>query len=293
MLKIIEKTKIWFIASAIIILVGMTFWIVKGLNLGTDFAGGTIMQVDLKKQVNTEEIRSIAAQYLKDAQVSTADVTGITIRSTAGTSDAAANVEKLKAAIDTKYNIDPTAWTTEIVGPTIGRELAQKAVLALLIAFAAMLIYVGIRFEFKFGVAAILALVHDLLITMTVYAVLQIPVNSSFIAAVLTIVGYSINDTIVIFDRIRENMKLMRNVSIEELADVSITQTMSRSINTILTVLFTITSVYFIGVSAVKELALPLIIGIISGCYSSVFIASPFWAIFKNAEKRKVAGAKA
>lgn len=156
-----------------------------------------------------------------------------------------------------------------------------------MIASVAMLIYIAIRFEIRFGVAAVLALVHDILIMLSVYAILQIPVNSSFIAAILTIVGYSINDTIVIFDRIRENLRFMKKVSYTELADVSITQTMARSINTILTTLFTITAVYFIGVSAVKELALPLIIGIISGCYSSIFIASPIWVLWKNAEKRK------
>lgn len=284
MFKIIENTKIWFTISLIIIAIGMGFLAFKGLNYGIDFAGGTVMQVDLKKTVPVEEVRNIAEKYASDATVTTVDKTGIQIRSSKITED---QVQSLKDEMNKKYNIDASTWTNETVGPAIGNELRRNAVISLAIATIAMLAYVAIRFEFKFGVAAVLALVHDVLITLTVYTILQIPVNSSFIAAILTIVGYSINDTIVIFDRIRENMRLMKKVSYEELVDVSITQTMARSINTILTTLFTITAVYFIGVSSVKELALPLIIGIISGCYSSIFIASPIWVLWKNAEKNK------
>lgn len=287
MLKIVEKTKIWFMLSFIVILVGMGFWVAKGLNYGIDFAGGTVLQVDLKQQVDTEKVRNIAAKYASDAVVTTVDATGISIRSSALSSESSDKIEQLKSEISKEYNIDNSTWSTEIVGPAIGNELRQKAVIALLVAAAAMLLYIALRFEIRFGVAAVLALLHDILITLSVYAILRIPVNSSFIAAILTIVGYSINDTIVIFDRIRENMKTMRRVSYEELADVSITETMARSINTVLTTLFTITAVYFIGVSAVKELALPLIIGIISGCYSSIFIASPIWVMWKNYDKKK------
>lgn len=290
MFKIIEKTKIWFIASSIIILVGMGFLAVKGLNFGIDFMGGAIMQVDLKQNITpqiTDEVKQIASKYADDAIVSTVDNSNISIRSSVLADDQSGKMDQLRDEISTKYNIDKATWSTERVGPSIGSELRQKALFALLIAAAAMLLYVALRFEIRFGVAAILALVHDILITVSVYAILQIPVNSSFIAAVLTIIGYSINDTIVIFDRIRENMKVMKKVSYEELANVSITQTMARSVNTILTTLFTITAVYFIGVNAVKELALPLILGIISGCYSSIFIASPIWVIWKNANKKK------
>lgn len=289
MLKIIEKTKIWFICSLVVILIGMGFLAVKGLNFGIDFMGGTVMQVDLNKAISSEDIntiRAIAEKYATDAIVSTVDSTSISVRSKS-ISDDQNKVDQLKDEISSKFSIDKASWSVETVGPAIGTELRNNAILALLIAALAMLIYIAFRFEIRFGVAAVLALIHDILITLSVYAILQIPVNSSFIAAVLTIVGYSINDTIVIFDRIRENMKSMKKVSYTELADVSVTQTMARSINTILTTLFTITAVYFIGVSAVKELALPLIIGIISGCYSSIFIASPIWVLWKNTEKKK------
>lgn len=290
MFKIIEKTKIWFIASAIIITIGMGFLIVKGLNFGIDFMGGAFMQVDLKTNITaqtSEDIRQITAKYANDVIVSTVDNTYISIRSSELASDQTGKMDQLRDEISTKYNVSKTTWSTETVGPSIGSELRQKAIIALLVSALAMLIYIALRFEIRFGVAAVLALIHDVLITISVYAILQIPVNSAFIAAILTIIGYSINDTIVIFDRIRENMRLMKNVSSEELTNVSLTQTMSRSINTGMCTLFTITAVYFIGVTAVKELALPLIIGIICGCYSSIFIASPIWVMWKNADKKK------
>ena len=290
MLKIVENRKIWFTISLVIIAIGMITWGVRGLNYGIDFYGGTVVQVDLKKKVDTEEIRSIAAKYANDASVQTVDETGIILRSSSITPE---DVEKFKTDINEKYKVDPTTWQNETVGPSIGDESRKNAILAIAISVIAILIYVAIRFEIRFGVAAIIALLHDLLVTISVYAVLQIPVNGPFIAAILTILGYSINDTIVIFDRIRENMRTMRKASFEEVADISITQTLSRSINTSLTTLFTITAVYFVGVSAVKELALPLIIGIIAGSYSSIFIASPIWVMWKNADKKKKAAVNA
>ncbi|KPU44988.1 protein-export membrane protein SecF [Oxobacter pfennigii] len=279
MLKIVEKSRLWITISVVVIAIGLGFLIFRGLNLGIDFAGGTIMQVDLKTQVNTEEIREIAAKYVSDASVQSVDATGIMIRSSSITNE---QVESLKNEINTLYKIDSSSWSTETVGPSIGAELSRNALYAIILASVAMLIYVAVRFELNFGIAAIITLIHDILFTVGVYAVLQIPINSAFIAAILTVVGYSINDTIVIFDRIRENSKTNRKASLEELANASITQSLSRSINTVLTTLFTITALYFIGVSAVKELALPLILGIASGSYSSIFIATPIWLILRK-----------
>jgi len=283
-MKIIERSKIWFTLSLVVILIGLGFLAVKGFNYSIDFAGGTIMQIDLKKTVDTEEIKSMALAYVDDASVQTSGNTGIIIRSSSITSE---QMSKLQNDINAKYGTELSEWSVETVGPSIGQELTRNAILSLLIACAAMLVYVAIRFEVKFGIAAVLALVHDVLVMIGVYAVLQIPVNSAFIAAILTVVGYSINDTIVIFDRIRENMRFMRKVSYEELANASISQSIARSINTSLTTLLTITALYILGVSAVKELALPLIIGILAGTYSSLFIASPIWVMLKKREKRK------
>lgn len=279
MLKIIEKTKLWFGISLLIIVVGLGFLVTKGLNFGIDFRGGTQVVIDMGKDFEKAEIDSIVTKYTNDAVTNKVETTQLEIKSNNLDSE---KISSMFKEIKEKYNLEDKALVSQDeIGQSVGKELTNKAIIALLVANVAMLIYVAIRFEFKFGLAAILALVHDILITISVYAIFNVPVNSPFIAAILTIVGYSINDTIVIFDRIRENGKTMRRVNVTELANVSITQTMSRSINTVLTTLITITAVY-VFVPTVREFAFPLIIGILSGAYSSIFIASPLWVIFKN-----------
>lgn len=289
MFKIIEKTKIWFAVSLIIIIIGMVALGVKGLNYGIDFKGGTIVTIEMGKDFNQkkkEEVDKIIKKYDTNATTNIANQTQLDIKSNTLTSE---TIGKLFSEIKETYKLEDKALISQSnVGPSIGKELKYKAVKAFLIATIAMLVYIGIRFEFRFGIAAILALVHDILVTLSVYAIFQIPVNSPFIAAILTILGYSINDTIVIFDRIRENTRKMRGRSLSELTNASITETLTRSINTVLTTLFTIIAVY-IFVPAVREFTFPLIVGIVSGAYSSIFIASPVWVILKNRSKKKAA----
>ena len=150
-----------------------------------------------------------------------------------------------------------------------------------------MLIYIAIRFEVLSGVAAVMALIHDVLIMLSVYVIFKIPVNSSFVAAILTILGYSINATIVVFDRVRENQRLMRKEPFQNVVNTSIWQSMGRSINTTITTLVTIVLLYFMGVDAIKEFALPIIVGVLSGFYSSVFLSGNFWIMLKKARKDK------
>ena len=281
MLKIVEKTKIWFSISLIIILTGMFFLIKDGLNYGIDFKGGTVVQINIGKDFNKEEVDKIVKKHTSDYVTNKVNNTQIEVRSNSLTDE---QINKLFGDLKTKYKLkDKDLVSQQRIGPSVGNELKRKAALALLIANIAMLIYVGIRFEFKFGIAAILGLLHDILITVSVYAIFRLSLNSSFIAAILTIVGYSINDTIVIFDRIRENQKKMRRKDVSEIANISVTQTISRSINTVLTTLFTIVSVY-IFVPSIRDFAFPLIVGIITGCYSSIFISSPIWVLFKNSK---------
>lgn len=283
MLKIIEKTKLWFSASLIVILIGMGFIATKGLNFGIDFRGGTQLVIEMGKDFQKPEVDEIIKKYDSSALTNKIENTKIEIKSNNLTDE---NSKKMLDELKQKYNLnEKSIESQEFIGSSIGKEATNKAYIALLVAVAFMLIYVGMRFEFKFGAAAILALVHDVLITLSVYAIFQIPVNSPFIAAVLTIIGYSINDTIVIFDRIRENQKNMRRKSVEEIANISITQTMRRSINTSLTTLITIVAVY-VFVPTVRDFSFPLIIGIASGTYSSIFIASPIWVILKNKNKK-------
>lgn len=281
--NIIGKTKIWFATSLILIVIGIGSLAVNGFNFGIDFRGGTQVVIDFGEDFDKAEVEKIANKYANDITANKVDGTQIEIKSNGLESS---KIKEMFSELKEKYSLEDSALLSEDqIGASIGAELRNKATLALLVATVAMLLYVAIRFEFKFGVAAIIALIHDLLITVGIYAVFQIPVNSSFIAAVLTIVGYSINDTIVIFDRIRENSKTMRRVNSSEVADVSISQTMTRSINTVLTTLMTIVCVY-IFIPSVREFALPLIIGIACGAYSSIFIASPVWVLLKNKTKK-------
>jgi len=282
--KIVERKKIWFSISLIIIMIGMITWMFKGLNLGIDFKGGTVITIKIGKPFDVVELRKYLEKY--DPQIDVREIEGheVTIRSNKITTN---EVNQIFNDAKRKYGLkDDALRSVDTIGPTIGKELRRSALISTLLATLGILIYVSLRFELWSGVAAIIALIHDLLITLSVYAVLQIPVNSSFIAAMLTILGYSINDTIVVFDRIRENSKLGKYDDFETLINASITQTLSRSINTVLTTLFTITAIYILGVPSIKEFALPLIIGIISGAYSSIFIASPLWSIFEKRYKR-------
>lgn len=281
--KIMEKTKIWFAISLAIIITGLIFFIKDGLNYGIDFQGGTLVQINMKQDFNKQDVEKIIAKYADDYTTNTAvnekNEVQLEIRSN---SLEEGEIQPLFKEVKDKYKlVDKDLISQQTIGPAVGQELKQKSILAFILANVAMLIYVAIRFEFKFGAAAILAIVHDILMTVSVYAIFQIPINSSFIAAILTIAGYSINDTIVIFDRIRENSKKLRRVDSKEIANISITQTMSRSINTTLTTLITIISVY-IFVPSVREFAFPIAIGIACGAYSSIFIASPIWVILKN-----------
>ena len=284
--KIIENKNKWFALSIAIILIGVVFLFVKGLDFGIDFKGGAVMKVEIGKTLSNddiEDIRTVAANYDKDATARIVDGTKVEISSSKLSSD---DLDKLLDDIKVKYSLDDDVqYSNSRRDATIGDELKRSAIIASLVAIALILVYVGIRFEFKTGISAIIALVHDLLVMITVYTVFQVPVNNSFIAAMLTILGYSINDTIVVFDRIRENKKTGKYKDYSSLANASITQTMSRSINTAFTTLITIVAIYILGVSAIQEFAFPLIIGIVSGAYSSIFIASPIWVMLEKDNK--------
>ncbi len=285
-MKIYEKRKLWLGISGLIILLGLVFMLSTGLNLGIDFTGGTIIQIDLGKVFSTQEIREITDGFDKEATITYAgeEKTQVQIKTKLDLSEAERT--KVFNQFKDKYDLDVKDLVSmQKVGPAIGDQLKRQAILSILAATLGMLLYITYRFEFKFGVAATAALLHDVLIVLTVYVILQIPVNTSFIAAMLTIVGYSINATIVIFDRIRENRGISKKgTTLGELVNLSIAQTMARSINTSLTTLLTIGMIYILGVSAIKEFALPLIVGILAGTYSSVLIAGPLWAIWKSKE---------
>ncbi|WP_297517357.1 protein translocase subunit SecF [uncultured Clostridium sp.] len=279
MLKIVQKSKIWFSISFLLIIVGIGFMVFKGLNFGIDFRGGTQVVVQMNQDFNKATADKIVHQYAPDAITNTVNSTQLEIKSNKLDT---AKVKEMVSGLTTDFKLKDNALVSENqIGASVGKQLTRDSIIALVVAILAVLVYVIFRFETNYGIAAIAALLHDILMTVSVYAILQLPVNTPFIAAILTIVGYSLNDTIVIFDRIRGNVKKMRSSSSEDIANKSVTQTMTRSINTTLTTLVSIVAVYFF-VPTVRDFALPLIIGIASGAYSSIFIASPIWCMLKN-----------
>ncbi len=284
MLKIIEKTKIWFSVSLIIIIIGMGMMCFKGLNYGIDFAGGSQIVIQLNDKVNKEEIDNIVKELASDAVTNTTDKNEYEIKSKDFDS---AKVAKLMEILKDKYGLDDKALISQDeIGASVGKDLTKSSFMAVGAAFIVMLIYIAIRFQWKFGIAALLALVHDILITLSVYAIFRIPVNTPFIAAILTVVGYSINDTIVIFDRIREDSKRMRRCTASEIANKSINETIKRSLYTSISTLITIVAVN-IFVPTVREFTIPLMVGVTAGAYSSIFIASPIWIILKEKINKK------
>ncbi|MDD3704723.1 MAG: protein translocase subunit SecF [Clostridiaceae bacterium] len=284
-LNVMGYKKIWFGISLTLLAIGLVFLLINGgLNLGMDFTGGSSIHANIGKTFEVSEIRDIMDKYDPSATITHAgqNKDQVIIR-TKISFDNEKRIEIMKAFSD-KYSIEAKDISFESIGPTVGKELAMQSLTALLLAFLGIMIYVSFRFEWRFGLASLTALIHDVLIMVAAYAVLQIPVNSTFIAALLTIIGYSINATIVIFDKIRENIKSERSrkMDYDSIVNVAVNQTLTRSINTSLTTLITIFALYFLGVPAIKDIAFPMIVGVLSGCYSSVLLASPLWVALRR-----------
>ena len=285
------RAKIWFIISLLIIIPGIISMATRGLNFGIDFTGGTIIDLKFEQPVEISKVRESLKPFGLD---------GATIQLSGESSDVASSTDVMIRTIDLEENQRKDVMSAiksevgnyevlreEKVGATIGGELIFNAVMALVISWALIILYIAWRFEFKFGISAVLALVHDILIVLSFFSFTQKQVDSSFVAALLTIVGYSINDTIVIFDRIRENLKLhfRRGGNVTELVNKSVYQTLTRSLYTVFTCLFTTFALYFFGGETTKDFAFALIVGFSSGCYSSIFIAGPLWLTLRNWKK--------
>ncbi|MDP3487512.1 MAG: protein translocase subunit SecF [Bacillota bacterium] len=284
--NIIPRRKNFYYVSVVVIVLGLALLMFRGLNLGIDFRSGTIIEVDLKTEYTTARVREVVAPILERLQVrdireAGQQTTMVQIRTTEVDD---ADVSKALVALRTEWPEAKLSFTSS-VDATFSSELVRNAIFALILASIGMLIYIAIRFEYKFAVAAVLALLHDVLIVLAFFALLRIEVNSEFVAAILTIVGYSINDTIVVFDRIRENMnKAKRQTDLEGLVNRSINETLVRSINTSITTLLAIGAVLIFGGVTLRPLAIALVVGILAGTYSSIFIASSVWVDWKESE---------
>ncbi len=286
-MKIVKNKKVFFIASISLILIGLIFGLINGFNFGIDFTGGTMLTIPFEKSVSESDIRSSISEFKLDEtiQFTGVDNTEVIIRTKKPIE--AAEREKIRQKIIKDFSLSEDIQISgEQFGPNIGAEISNRALYSILIASIGMLIYIWIRFKLDYAFASIIALIHDVLIVLGIYAIFQIQINSNFIAAMLTIVGYSINDTIVIFDRIRDNEKIYPRNQTEKVISKSIEQSLSRTILTSLTTLIVIAVLYFVSDPTIKEFALPIISGIIVGTYSSIFIAGPTWGFFKKRFKR-------
>ncbi|MCM3762276.1 protein translocase subunit SecF [Alkalihalobacillus oceani] len=288
----VKHRKKFFIFSSVFTLIGLILLLTMGLNLGIDFKSGSRVEVPVASpetvtaEVITEEFASIGAGYAPD-DITFADnnrIASVGFIGVLGPDE----ISEIQTHFLETTGSEPNVST---VSPTVGQELARNALISVLIASVGIIIYVTIRFELLYGIAAIVALLHDAFFIIAVFSLLQIEVNVPFIAAVLTIVGYSINDTIVTFDRIRENMKLAKRVKgfddLAEIVNKSLVQTLARSINTVLTVVFAAAAIFIFGGEAIRSFALALLIGLVAGTYSSMFLASQLWLIWKSKQLAK------
>ncbi|MFH1453721.1 MAG: protein translocase subunit SecF [Armatimonadota bacterium] len=313
--NIIGNSRWVFIISAIILIAGIYSLSTKGLNYGLDFTGGTIMQLGFAKKPNVDTLHKDISNYnpnFSDAVIqlaSTSDGTDaksyqkvlISVRGELNNKQAgmstSQSLEGLTNFLKTNYG-GIEIYKVEHIGPIIGRELKQKAIYALLIALIIQLFYITFRFgrQMRYGLAADLAMAHDLVLVVGLYSLFGRQADSPFLAALLTIVGYSIMDSIIIFDRIRENLRLFKSENFESIVNISVNQTMTRSINTLLTVLLTLFALYFFGGETLKNFAFALLIGLTTGAYSSIFVASPLLVMFdkhlKNKERKQAEARK-
>ncbi len=290
---IIGKRKIWYAISSLLIIASLFFMVTRGFNMGIDFTGGTIMDLRFEKVVNINDVRAVLNEY--NLSNSTIQLSGESSASTESENVMIRTVDleeqerkEVMAGLTDKLGAYQVL-REEKVGATMGTELIMNAIYATIISWLLIIAYVSYRFEFKFGISAVLGLAHNVIIVLGAFALTQRQIDSSFVAALLTIIGYSINDTIVIFDRIRENLKLhfRKNGDIVELVNTSIYQTMTRSIYTVSTVLFATFALYFFGGDTTKDFAFALLIGFFCGAYTSIFIASPLWVTFRRYSDKK------
>jgi len=284
---IVRHRRWFFILSSAITVAGIIVFALMGFNLGTDFKAGSRVQLPLNQQVNVAKVRQMfteAGVNLGSDAVMIGGLhsdTAIVRTPFILTSSQQTKITQLEKQMFTA-SYQPSFDT---VDPVVATETSHKAALSVLFASLFIVIYVTIRFEYRFAISGIVALLHDAFIVMSLFALLRMEVDLTFIAALLTIVGYSINDTIVIFDRIRENLNIAKPKTFDDLQNLvnkSLWQTMSRSINTVFTVLIAALMLFFFGGESIHTFTFALIIGLISGAYSSIFIASPLWVVWRG-----------
>jgi len=281
------------ILSIILVTLSLITILFQGLNLGVDFKGGTLIELRAENsQISISEIRqSFLKMNLGEVSVQKFGNENDYLVKIQQTNSQDTNfIKKINQQISKDLGSDINFRRVENVGPKISKELIRSAGIAIVLSMLAMLIYIWFRFEWQFSMASIIALFHDVLITLGIFSILSLEVNLSIVAALLTIVGYSLNDTVVIFDRIRENLRKYSKISIGEISDISTNDTLSRTIITSLTTLLALLSIYFFGGEILKGFSFAMIIGVIIGTYSSIFVATPILNYSKVSQKSVLKG---
>lgn len=313
MLDLFGKRFYFFILSIVLVLAGLAGAAINGIQLDIQFQGGTLIQIEMNdNQYDIAKVESVVSNATgkkvtaqKMQTYNPKDVNNkINLLQLRVAKAETLTGEQLNAVVDTlkkEFNVKEDAqMQVRSVAPFMGKEMMQKGVLAAIIASILIIFYVWWRFSVMSGLSAAvfanLALIHDAMVMFTVYVLFKLPLNESFVAAVLVILGYSINDTIIIYDRIRENTRLTKKMTYAQLVNTSILQTLGRSINTTLTSIICIVTLYVFAyinnIQSIKEFSLPLIVGLVSGTYSTIFIASPLWAMWQQAKAKKKLAAK-
>ncbi len=274
------------IASIIIFIISIFFIAFKGLNYGIDFKGGTLIELRTDKTIVASSIRdSLKIMDLGDVNVKKFGKDGDYLIKVEQKNTNNEHIPKIKKNLSDNLNSEIDFRRVENVGPKVSSELLESSVIAISLALIAMLFYIWVRFEWQFSIGSIIALLHDVVITLGIFSVLSLEINLSIIAAVLTIVGYSMNDTVVIYDRIRENLLKYTSISISEVANLSINETLTRTIITSVTTLLALVSIYILGGEILRGFSFAMILGVLIGTYSSIFVASPILKYFKVSYK--------
>jgi preprotein translocase subunit SecF len=267
-----------FVLSLAFILGSVATLVGNGLNFGIDFRGGTLIEVSAPENIDIAALRGrLNAMQLGEVQIQLFGAPNDALIRVAEAPDAVSaqsdlnNVARIRAELEQDFEIR----RVEIVGPQVSRELIESGITAVLVAIASMLIYIWFRFEWQFSVGAVLALVHDVVLTLGVFSILQLDFNLSILAAILTIVGYSMNDTVVVYDRVRENLRKFKKMELGSLLDLAINETLSRTVMTSVTTLLALTALYIFGGEVIRGFTFAMIWGVFIGTYSSIFIAAP------------------
>ena len=286
----VERRNIWFAISGVMVLLSVLGIVLGGLNYSIDFEGGARITYTFAEPVTVDEVQqTLADNGIDDAEVQIVNGESISIRTPSLTSEGPGSAAALRRDLGEQAQIDPVDVNIEDVGPTWGAEISRKALIGLLIVLAVITVYIAIRFELKMAICAIIALVHDVTITVGVYALSGREVTPETVIAVLTILGFSLYDTVVIYDKIKENLEtqsLVARLGANGVIDLSLNQVLMRSVNTSLVVLLPILSLLLVGGETLKDFAFAMFIGTAIGVYSSIFLAAPLFSVLKEREDR-------